>query len=100
MTFPAYEGRWGCPSDLTVAQAHLQDEPAQIARPWLCTTVQTACSGALWLAGEALTSEFPSGCARASRSGQIPAGTRQPLHKCRAPAAELWRLECQYDLAW
>ena len=38
-----------------------------------------------WLAWEALTGEFPSGCDRASRSGPIPAGTRQPLHKCRAP---------------
>src|SRR6266568_7964377 len=66
-------------------QDHLQDEPAHMARVWLCTTVQTACSGALWLACEALTSDFPSGCDRASRSSPLPARTRRALHKCRTP---------------
>jgi hypothetical protein len=34
---------------------------------WLCTTVQAACSGALWLAREALTSKSHLVVTRASR---------------------------------
>jgi hypothetical protein len=44
-----------------------------MAYVWLRTKYQTGCSRAEWLACEALTGRFPSGCDRAAKSSPLPA---------------------------